>query len=104
MSFTHLLSYRSVIAEVGYAIDQAKPTTLYPLPPADPKDALRIPADAKIYFDVPGDTRFLTAQLKYRDGATSKVQRFTRQDGARPDQLHGWLHGPGRRAPRSACL
>ena len=76
--FTHLLSYRSAIKEVRYAIDNEKPTTLFPLPPTDPKNPLEIPSGAKIFFEVPRDTRFLTVQLKYRDGTTSKVQRFVR--------------------------
>lgn len=76
--FSHLVSYRHAIAEIRYGIDTDKPDQVFPLKPVDPHKPHTVSADSLIYITVPPATKFVSVQLKYRDGTGSKLQTFKR--------------------------
>ena len=73
--FTTLMSYRPVLKEVRYSVnsDALDQTFQY-----QPTDKMYEVGD-RLYIAVPDDTEFATAQVVFKDGTTSAVQKFVRK-------------------------
>ncbi len=66
--FSTLMSYRAAIDEIHYGLGVDIPDKSYDFPPEDPKNPGAITADFLPFIEVPGDTEFVTVQLKFKDG------------------------------------
>jgi tetratricopeptide (TPR) repeat protein len=75
--FTHLLSTRCAIARVDYGIDTETTPNEFPLGPCDPKDPYNV-GDGTIYIEIPGNSRFASVRLTYKDGTRSETVRIER--------------------------
>lgn len=91
--FSHLFAYRSAIDEIKYGLDKEQPDTRYRVAlltetgvlehhvefgPRDPERPGALLEKEMPYFTVPSTTKFITVQLKYKDGTMSEIQRFKR--------------------------
>ena len=70
---THLTAYQRGIKEVRYAIDQALPTQVHPLPPVSGKRG-----DRSFFVEVPKLAKSAVVELTYFDGELSEAIRFER--------------------------
>ena len=84
--FTHLQSYRYALTEIRYSVDADTLDQILPLGSLDPSNPHAVSDDAVTYLAVPGETRFISVQLKFGDGTKSKLQRFD-YHGARPQAV-----------------
>jgi hypothetical protein len=74
--YTHLMSYRCAIREVKIGIDSTTPDKVLALPACDPRDPSAIPHSAQPYLKLPPATKFVSIELKYRDGSVSETKTF----------------------------
>jgi uncharacterized caspase-like protein len=75
--FTPLLSSRCAIQKVSYGINSRATPSTFPMPPCNPKEPYSV-GNGRIYIEAPGDSRFMTVQLTFKDGSKSEVIRFDR--------------------------
>lgn len=75
--FTNFVADRAAIAEVRYGFDTPNPDRIFPLPQ---DGATSWPAPMKLDMATsvtgPADLRYITVQLRYRDGSLSPVHTF----------------------------
>jgi hypothetical protein len=76
--FTHLMSYRGVLAEIKYGVDKEVPDTTFEFPVYDKPGNATISADVPTYLDLPLATKFVSVQLTFKDDTKSEVMRFNR--------------------------
>lgn len=76
--FTHLLGHRGSLSQVYYGVDSEIPQTELPFPAYDKPGYAPIDSDLTIFLEVPEATKFVTAQVVYKDGTRSKIERFNR--------------------------
>ncbi len=69
--FTTLLSYRPVIKEVRYSLDNDTLDTVFEF---EPSETMYEPGD-KVYLTVPDKTEYAMVQVTFRDGTLSAVQK-----------------------------
>ena len=72
--FSQILSYRAVIKEIRYSLNSDALDKEFKF---NHHGNMFEPGD-NIYITVPKDTEFAVAQITYRDGTTSSVQKFMR--------------------------
>jgi hypothetical protein len=72
--FSALMSYRPVIKEVRYSLNSDALDKTFKFKPTDKM----FESGDDIYITVPKDTGFAAAQVTYKDGSTSSVQKFMR--------------------------
>jgi hypothetical protein len=75
--FTDLMSYRPVIKEVRYSLNSDHLDRIFKFKPS--RKMFEVGSD--VCVDVPKDTEFATAQVTFRDGTVSPVQKYIRQKG-----------------------
>jgi len=73
--FTGILTSRPAIQEIRYSVDNESLDKKFEF---EPSDKIGIPGD-KISVFVPKETTFACAQVTYKDGTKSPVQRFERK-------------------------
>jgi hypothetical protein len=72
--FTQLMSYRVVLKEVRYSLNSDALDRTFKFKPTN---KMFEPGD-DVVITVPGNTEFATAQVTYKDGSKSAVQKFVR--------------------------
>jgi hypothetical protein len=75
--FTQLLTSRCALQKISYGINSQATPSAFPMPTCNPKDPYAV-GDGKIYIEAPGDSRFLTVQLTFKDGSKSEAIRIDR--------------------------
>lgn len=75
--FTQLMTARCAIEQVSYGVNSEGTPSNFPLPPCNPKDPYSV-GDAKVYIEAPGNAKFMTVQLTYKDGSKSEAVRIDR--------------------------
>jgi hypothetical protein len=73
---TTLYTQRCGLAKVVYGVDTMTPDTEFALDACDVVNPTIIPYEAVTMVDLPANTQFVSVQLTYTDGTTSRVQRF----------------------------
>jgi hypothetical protein len=74
--FSHLMSYRGAIAEIHYGVDSEIPDRTFAFPAKDDADDGTISAAVPTFVEVPRKTRFVSLQLRFKDGTSSPVCRY----------------------------
>lgn len=74
--FTHLVSYRCGIKEVRYSIGDGPVDQVWPMPECNPNNPHAIPNDAKVYRNIPENTKSMKVQVTYYDDSKSDVKTF----------------------------
>lgn len=74
--FTQVLSSRCALKEIAYGVNSTSTPSLFEVPECNAKDPFSVPS--KIFVEVPSDSKYLTVQLTYKDGAKSEAIRFDR--------------------------
>jgi hypothetical protein len=74
--FTHLMSYRGVIAEIHYGVDSQIPDRTFGFPADDNAETGTISAAVPTFIEVPRKTRFVSLQLRFKDGTSSPIRRY----------------------------
>jgi len=78
--FSHVQSYRCAIAEVKYGLGKMTPDTIWDgLGDCNTDDPVRVNAVLKLFRPVSADIRFVTVQLKFKDGTQSEVVKIDRR-------------------------
>jgi hypothetical protein len=72
--FTTLMSYRPVIKEVHYSLNDDKVDKTWKFKATD----TMYEVGDDIYMTVPNDTQFASVQVTYKDGTKSTVQKVMR--------------------------
>ncbi|MEP2775896.1 MAG: DUF4062 domain-containing protein [Luteolibacter sp.] len=72
--FTMLMSYRPVIAEIHYSLDNDALDKRFKFKPSD----TMFEVGDDLYLSVPGNTRFAMVQVIFKDGTKSAVQKVVR--------------------------
>jgi hypothetical protein len=72
--FTTLMSYRPVLKEVRYSLNSDALDRTFKFKPANKK----FEVGDDVCITVPGNTEFATAQVTFKDGTTSSMQKFVR--------------------------
>lgn len=81
--FTHLLSWRCGLFEIGFSINGGE-AELFAIPDCDPASANSIPSDATIYLQYPlGSIETIDIELLYDDLGT-ETARFERKNVMTP--------------------
>lgn len=75
--FTQLMTQRHGLEEIRYGLDVKEPDQRYEFSPPDPNEPFSI-GDTLPFIEVPTTTKFVTVQLKFRDGSVSTVETFKR--------------------------
>ncbi len=73
--FTQLLSYRPIIKEIRYSINNDKLDQTFKFKPSDKMYEV---GDELVYLTVPANSEFANVQVTYKDGTTSEVQKILR--------------------------
>jgi hypothetical protein len=73
--FTHLLSYRSVIKEIRYSINNEALDREFKFKPSD---KMFVDGNDVVYLTVPPDSQYASVQITYKDGTKSGVQKVMR--------------------------
>jgi hypothetical protein len=73
--FTGLLSYRPVIKEIRYSLNNEKLDQTFKFKPSDKMYEI---GDELPYLSVPADSQFANVQVTYVDGTSSPVQKIVR--------------------------
>ena len=71
-----LMSYRGAIAEIRYGVDREAPDRVFAFPADDNPRISPISPEVPVYVDVPRTTRFVTVQLRFKDGTVSPIGRY----------------------------
>ncbi len=71
--FSHLSSYACGISTIKYGIDKKIPDTLYPVQTCNPMDPYMSSGG---YITVPKKTKYITIEIEYKNGETSKMYTF----------------------------
>jgi hypothetical protein len=74
--FSHLLSYRAAIDAIRYGVDSEIPDKTFALPADDNADDWKIATTMRTFIEVPRTTRFVSLQLRFRDGTSSPIRRY----------------------------
>ncbi len=74
--FTGLMGAHGAIAEIRYGIDTPTPDRAFAFPPTDDPWPASLPADFLPYVAAPADTRYVSLQLRFKDGTLSPIRRF----------------------------
>lgn len=74
--FTTMLTAYCAIAEIRYGYDTMTPNRTFTVPPCNKADPTSLPSNTEIYLEGPGNLRFVSAQIRYKDGTQSAVERF----------------------------
>ena len=72
--FTTLMSYRPVLKEVRYSLNSDSLDRTFKFKPSDKM----FEVGDETWIAVPANTQFATAQVVYKDGSTSPIQKFVR--------------------------
>ncbi len=73
--FTTLMSYRPVIKEVRYSLNNDSVEKVFQFKPSEKM----FEVGDEIYLTVPADTKFASVQVTFRDGTKSTVQKVMRE-------------------------
>jgi hypothetical protein len=76
--FSHLISYRGSLSEIKYGIDSDQPTESFPFPEYDKPGFAPTDSSTNTYIEIPSDTQYVTAQITFKNGDKSSVERFNR--------------------------
>ncbi|HVM81495.1 MAG TPA: hypothetical protein VMU06_20910 [Stellaceae bacterium] len=74
--FSELMSDRGVIAEIRYGIDSETPDRIFGFPAFDGPGLAPITAEVPVFVEAPAATRFVTVQLRFKDGTFSPIRRY----------------------------
>ena len=76
--FTHISGYRCAIREFRIGIDKPMPDRTLALAPCNMRDPTSTPQDVDTTIAIDPAVAFVSAQIIYQDGTTSKVKIFRR--------------------------
>lgn len=76
VSFMYLLANRSALAEIRYGVNKEVPDKTFDFPPDDSPTLSPLPPDIRTFLEMPKSTRFLTIQLRFKDGIMSPLRRY----------------------------
>jgi hypothetical protein len=74
--FSHLMSYRGAIAEIRYGVDSESPDKVFDFPFDDDVNSSPISTSVPTLIEVPRKTRFMSLQLRFKDGSSSPIRRY----------------------------
>lgn len=75
---TALITYRCAIERVEIGFDGAAPRDVFPLPPCDPGEPLRVPAGASPFVNLAPSVENVSVRLTFAGGDLSDVATFPR--------------------------
>jgi hypothetical protein len=75
--FTSLVSNRCAISAVSYGIDTSATPSDFALSPCNAKDPYNV-GDGLLYITVPGNSKFASVRLSFKDGTQSETVRIER--------------------------
>jgi hypothetical protein len=74
--FSHLMGYRGAIAEIRYGVDSESPDKVFDFPFDDDVNSSPISTSVPTLIEVPRKTRFMSLQLRFKDGSSSPIRRY----------------------------
>ena len=75
--FSALMSYRPVIKEIRYSLNNDSVDKVFQFKPSDKMFEV---GDEQLFLSVPRDTKFASVQVTFKDGTKSPVQKVMRQE------------------------